>query len=300
LSQIKAGGTDCTIVGPDDQVEESMPQPAKPTGYACIAVAMDPEPDTENRVRIAAALSDTFDARLIGIAAHPIAVPLYFETPVPGIASAVELAERQAGRELAATEALFRRACGARSRVEWRQSLAYPSDYVPEQARAADLVIAGLPRRSGAVPHPMTIDAGDLVMAAGRPVLFVPGGTERLRAKRIVVAWKDTREARRAIVDALPLLRQASKVVVASFGSDENGAKDVCAYLGHHGVKASPVQKPEAPGAAAEGLLTLVDEQEADLIVCGAYGHSRAREWAFGGVTRDLLNRSRVCCLMSH
>jgi nucleotide-binding universal stress UspA family protein len=279
--------------------EEPMSQAQPSSGYASILVPMDPEPDAEGRVRVAAALADRYAGRLIGVAAHPIVAPLYFETPVPGIASAIELEERQAQREMTAAEAVFRRIAGSRSQIEWRQALALPGDYILEQARAADLIVAGLPRRGAAVSHPMRVDAGDLVMGAGRPVLFVPSGTEFLAAKRVVIGWKDTRESRRAVADALPLLREAADVFVASFGAEQNGARDVCAYLGRHDIHASVIQRAE-PGAVSEALLRLAEQEAADLIVCGAYGHSRTREWAFGGVTYDLLTESTVCCLMSH
>lgn len=276
-----------------------MSQPASPSTYASIMIPMDPEPDAECRVRVAATLADRFGSRLIGVAAHPIVAPLYFETPVPGIASAIELEERQAQREMAAAEAVFRRVSGTRAQCEWRQALALPGDFTLEHARAADLIVAGLPRRGAAMAHPMRVDAGDLVMGAGRPVLFVPSGTEFLAAKRIVVAWKDTRESRRAVADALPLLRDAAEVFVANFGAEQSGAKDVCAHLGCHGMHASLVQRPQ-PGVVSDTLLRFAEHEAADLIVCGAYGHSRTREWAFGGVTYDLLNGSTVCCLMAH
>jgi nucleotide-binding universal stress UspA family protein len=298
LRQIKA----CNRVWPKVQAqhaEESMSEPAttpSSAGYASIMIPMDSEPDAQGRIRIAAALSDRFASRLIGVAAHPIVAPLYFETPVPGIASAIELEERQALREMAAAEAVFRRVCGSRGQIEWRQALALPGDYVLEHARAADLIVAGLPKRGAAVSPPMRIDAGDLVLGAGRPVLF---GTEFLAARCMVIGWKDTRESRRAVADALPLLRQAAEVYVASFGSDPNGAKDVCSYLGCHGIHATLVHRPES-GPVSDALLRLTEQEAADLIVCGAYGHSRTREWALGGVTYDLLNGSTVCCLMAH
>jgi len=299
LRQIKASGRAWSKV-PAQHAEEPMSDAATtPAGYASIMVPMDPEPDAEGRVRVAATFADRFGSRLIGVGAHPIVAPLYFETPVPGIASAIELEERQAMREMAAAEAMFRRVSGTRSHCEWRQALALPGDYILEQARAADLIVAGLPRRGPAMSHPMRIDAGDLVMGAGRPVLFVPSGTEFVAAKRIVVAWKDTRESRRAVAEALPMLRQAAEVFVASFGTEQSGARDVCGYLGCHGVHATHVQRPE-PGVVSEGLLRLTEQEAADMIVCGAYGHSRTREWAFGGVTHDLLAGSTVCCLMAH
>lgn len=269
-------------------------------GYASILVPMEPGPDAENRIKLAASLADRFSSHLIGVAAHPLAVPLYFETPVAGIASAIELEERRAAEELAAAKAVFDRAIGTRNRVEWRQAQTFPVEFVLEQSRAADLIVATLPGRGGKTPHPMQVDAGDLVMGAGRPVLFAPRDKDHLSAKRVVVGWKDTREARRAVADALPLLRLAQETFVACVGTDEHGGKDVCAYLGRHGIAASCLTRPTSADAAGEELANIAVQNAADLVVSGAYGHSRAREWMFGGVTRDLLQHARICCLMAH
>jgi len=277
----------------------SNPSPAH-SGYASIMVPMDLDPEAENRAKLAIALADRFSSRLIGVAAHPIAVPLYFEAPVAGIASAVELEERSATRNIAEAEAVFRRVIATRNRAEWRRAHGFPLDFVLEQARAADLIVASRPRRDELAHGPMSLDGGDLVMSAGRPVLFVPPNIDYLAAKSVVIGWKDTREARRAVADALPLLKAAKDVLVVSVDSDDRGARDVSAYLACHGVEAGIAKRPQGAGSAADELLQAADQAAADLIVCGAYGHSRTREWVFGGVTRDLLDHSRLCCLMAH
>lgn len=260
---------------------------------------MDLGPDAEGRAKLATCLADRFSSRLIGVAAHPIAPPVYFETPLPGIASAIELEERYATRQIAAAEAVFRKVAGARNRVEWRHAHTFPVDFVVEQARAADLIVASRARPRQDV-EAMSLDAGDLVMAAGRPVLFAPPATEFLAAKHVVIAWKDTREARRAVADAMPFLKAAEDVSVVTFGTDQRGAQDVSAYLTCHGIEASVRRKDVAASAVAKELMRVAETEVADLIVCGAYGHSRASEWVFGGVTHDLLDHGRVCCLMAH
>jgi nucleotide-binding universal stress UspA family protein len=271
-----------------------------PSGYASIMVPMDLQPDTENRARLATALADRFGARLIGIAAYPVAPQLYFETAVPGIEGAVDLEQRHAAREIAKAEAVFRKVVGTRNRVEWRHAHTFPDDFVVEQARAADLIVASRSRARPDGLEPMSLDAGDLVLAAGRPVLFVPPGTEFLAAKHVVIAWKDTREARRAVADAMPFLKAAEDVSVVTFDADDRGALDVSAYLSCHGIEAWLRSEDVAAHAVAEKLMRVAEVDAADLIVCGAYGHSRASEWVFGGVTRDLLTHSRLCCLMAH
>ena len=146
----------------------------------------------------------------------------------------------------------------------------------------------------------MSVDAGSLVMDAGRPVLFVPPKVDYLAAKCIVIGWKDSREARRAVWDSLPLLKTAKDVLVVSVDEDNDGAKDVVNHLACHGVAASNLGRPVSAAGIADDLVGIAQQQGADLIVCGAYGHSRAREWILGGVTHDLLDHAPLCCLMSH
>jgi nucleotide-binding universal stress UspA family protein len=220
--------------------------------------------------------------------------------PVAGIESAVELDERAAKAELAKVEAAFRKVVGARNRVEWREAHAFPTQFALQQARAADLIVASMMRFRREDAASMTPDPGDLVMGAGRPVLLTPPGTDYLRAKYAVIAWKDTREARRAVIDALPFLKAAEDVTVVAFGSEERSVRDVGAYLACHGINADIQSQETTPDDVAGELMRIAELDAADLLVCGAYGHSRASEWIFGGVTRDLLDHGRLCCLMSH
>jgi nucleotide-binding universal stress UspA family protein len=134
----------------------------------------------------------------------------------------------------------------------------------------------------------------------------VPKEIASLAVRHVVVAWKDTRESRRAIRDALSFLRLAESVFlveVAAWGAEANAVprlKDVGRFLArHHITNVTERVLPDEP-IAADVLLRFAQEQSADLIVAGAYGHSRLGEWIFGGVTRELLNRSPVCCLFSH
>ena len=261
---------------------------------------MDLNPGTEQRATLAADLADRFSSRLIGIAAQAILAPMYFEAPVPGIPSILEIEERSARENIATAEKTFRKIAGSRNQVEWRQAVRFPLDYALEQARAADLIVAARPRHGEHAPELMSVDGGDLVMDAGRPVLFVPPHVDHLLAKRVVVGWKDTRESRRAVWDALPMLKTAEEVVVASIEVDSEGGKDVVRFLGSHGVNDAILSRPKPNGSVGDELLRIAEAELADLIVCGAYGHSRTQEWVFGGVTRELLDHCPVCCLMAH
>jgi nucleotide-binding universal stress UspA family protein len=120
------------------------------------------------------------------------------------------------------------------------------------------------------------------------------------------VGWKDTRESRRAIVDALPLLQKAKDVTVVEIVEDDDGRSDanrhvadVTAWLARHQVTAGH-RVPTVRGNAAEQLTNQANELGAGIIVAGAYGHTRLREWIFGGVTNDLIHQARHCSLLSH
>jgi nucleotide-binding universal stress UspA family protein len=268
--------------------------------YANIMLPMDLDSEAELRATLAFNLGDRFSSRLIGVAAQSIPTPMYFETPVEGVESILAIEERRAKENITRAEATFLRIADSRTNIEWRQALTFALDYTLEQARAADLIVAARPRRDEQAFSRMSVDGRDLVMYVGRPVLFVPPMIDHLSAERIVIGWKDTRESRRAVWDALPMLKAAKEVFVVSIGSKDHAAKDVATYLGRHGVAASPMKEPRSVESVGDELVRIAEAKLADLIVCGAYGRSRMREWVFGGVTRDLFDHAPICCLMAH
>ena len=267
--------------------------------YASIMVAVDLGEHARERVRLAGHLADDFCARLIGVAAE---MPAYEAAPVgPTLGSAYCLASVQEAvlNDLRMAHEAFKDAAGERSRVEWRSNLDFPAAFLERQSAAADLLVVG--RGDDGSPL-MSVDPGDALMRLGLPLLVIPPKVDHLEAKRVAVAWKDTREARRAVRDALPFLKRASQVVVISV-DDRKGAddtRDVVGLLQAHDVYATAIHKDAYGAATADALIEAASEQAADLIVLGGYGHGRLREWAFGGVTRDLLAGCPVCCLMSH
>jgi nucleotide-binding universal stress UspA family protein len=186
------------------------------------------------------------------------------------------------------------------NQIEWRSALEPPGELLLREARAADLLVVGR-RRSGD-----DADPGAIVLRAGRPVLLVPDTIAALPLRRVVVAWKDTRECRRAVRDALPFLQQAKEVLLVEIAEHESQSQakktlaDVAAYLVRHRVIAAAEVWRRPQGHVVAELLRIVEEETADLIVGGGYGHSRLGEWIFGGVTRELLAASPVCCLLSH
>ena len=273
--------------------------------YATVMVHVDLEHPNEGHLRLAGDLAEQFGARLIGIAAANPQPQYYADSNFA--ANLVAQLRTRIKEQIASAETLFRAELRNRVKdIEWRCAFARPADFVAQEARAADLVIAGAQRGGGLLDPLYQFDPGELVMQLGRPMLIVPPDAGRLKLNRILVGWKDSREARRAVTDAMPLLRKANEVNVVEIVNDDGertaaGKRlaDVVAWLGRHGVHAVPTV-PALTGKAGETLDTFAANAKSDIIVAGAYGHTRLREWVLGGVTQDLLARSTHCVMLSH
>lgn len=267
--------------------------------FATLMVYCDSGTGHDKRLEIAASLAGRLDARVIGIAARAEFVPFFYAGGYS--AGAAEAGGRAAiERHLRDAEERFRAALhGFARKVEWRSAAESPLSFIARECRAADLLIAG-----NNFDDP-SLDPGDLIMLAGRPILMIPNAVKELKAEQILIAWKDTREARRAIFDALPLLRLCKKAVVAEVDelhdpkSSIRRLEDVLGWLECHGVNAAACSVPLITVPAAQ-LSSLASEEGADLIVSGAYGRGKLREWVFGGVTRELLRQTSRCKLLSH
>jgi len=259
--------------------------------------------DNANIHAVSRQLAGLFDARVIGIAAARLSPPF---TEVP-IAETLEYERESAEAALKLLESDFHTAFrGHNIALSWRAQCDYApiGDYLARQARAADLVITS-PQSAGLLARLEETHLGPLVLSAGRPVLVVPQTCRLLDLRKAVVAWKDTREARRAAADALPLLAKAQDVlVVEACARDDVAAAqertaDVVQWLKTHGISARSMAIPHI-GSDLDGLYGVLAQEKCDLLVAGAYGHTRLREWVFGGVTMDLLMRGEQCVLLSH
>ncbi|MDP4003317.1 universal stress protein [Methylobacterium sp. NEAU K] len=269
-------------------------------GYANILVSADLGEAAPGRIRLAADLARRFQATLTGGAAHKVPIPIL----VSDVYEAVEHMERNAGRIrglLERARKLFAGCAGHEIRTDWHSDFADSITHLVEQARAADLIVVSRRGPDDEDPGPLGVPPGPVVMEAGRAVLVVPPRVVRLKGARIVVAWRDGAEVRRAVSAALPLIRDADQVYVATVGENAQaeGVEDAAGHLTRHGASVT-THLLRASGRKADEIVSFTARQDADLIVMGAYGHSRLREWMFGGVTRDLLDRSPVCCLVSH
>ena len=184
--------------------------------------------------------------------------------------------------------------------AQWLRQTGDEAYWVREYGRAADLLVIGHPNDDQGISID-TIEAA--LVGTGRPVLIVPATPLVSLPETIVIAWKAAPEAARAVTAAMPLLSKAKRVLIVTVAeeqglSDEEAAR-LMTSLSWHGLNASTRHlRPERLGAA-DTLLAAAAEENA-LVVMGAYGHSRLREWVFGGFTEHVLHRAAVPVLMMH
>jgi len=277
------------------QAEQAMP-------FTTMMVHVDVERDCEQRVQLALALADRFQAALIGVAGLTLR-PAFAAGGVVIYHEPTERERHTVSARLDDMGGRFRAKGQHLKQVEWRTALELPYELVSREARAADLIIVGARHTGGNIED--LADPGVILLRAGLPVLVVPDTVAPLQLRRVVVAWKDTRECRRAVRDALPFLQRAKEVLLVGIGEGEaesNAKKtlsDAAGYLLRHRAAVHDVWR-QARGPVAAELLRLVQDEGADLIVAGGYGHSRLGEWIFGGITHELLVSSPVCCMLSH
>lgn len=268
-----------------------------------IMVYVDSCRATAGRTEFAVALAAEHEAHLTGLHGCDAGLlPLYME-PSPQL---VEQQRRWAADEAASSRAIFEQATkGASVPCEWLEVQGPVGQVATTVARAFDLTIVSQEDPNDrAYSTPATLPE-DLVFSAGRPILVLPHAGARGPLRHILVGWNGSREAARAVQDALPLIRRAEKVTVMSVtarGSvdplDLPGA-DICATLARHGVEVQAVRADATGTEPGEMLLSQVASGGADMIVMGAYGRSRLREFILGGATRTVLQGMTVPVLLS-
>jgi len=180
---------------------------------------------------------------------------------------------------------------------EWAEEMGSAAAILGEQARRADLTIISIDNRELPSGKNAWALASDITIANGLPVLALPTKCSApLGSEAALIAWDGSLQASHAVRHALPMLKAASKVIVVEVG--ENNPKelpglDIAPYLVRHGLKVSTLNRiPE--GSIAQELLDVAHSYRAEFIVMGAYGHMRLREFIFGGVTREILQKSDI------
>jgi nucleotide-binding universal stress UspA family protein len=278
--------------------------------YKTILVHVDGSTQQESRLRAAALLASEHEAHVVGSAVTGLSWRSY-ALLAGSMGAGMIVADFEELRRAAATQLDQFREQASRLGVQSLEARLFEEEAqfaLLLQSRYADLVVvsqdsapdAASPARTTGLPQ-------HLALRGARPVLVVPNNYHgQALASTVVVGWDGNMQAIRAIEAALPLLRRAKAVKLALVNPDELGdlhgeepGADMAVYLARQGVSVDVVVERTALGAG-DVLLTLARDTGAGLIVAGAYGHSRVREWALGGVTRDLLECAPIPVLLAH
>lgn len=254
-------------------------------------------------IQLGVDLGRRFDARLIGFSAADVPPPVMMDGGVGFGGESTVRQLKNIERRLEDRRAEFKSLIGTTVETEWRGAVGNPTSLLIDSACMADLIVTAPPEVVSSGDVHRSADLGNLILQAGRPVFVASTNQQSSRLNKVLVGWKDTREARRAIVDAMPFLQLAQEVHVITIddgATDETwtSLNDVVAFLSLHDVKAkADVFSEKSDGRS---IADVAEAMNADLTISGAYGHSRFREWIFGGATRSLLENDRLNRIMSN
>ena len=275
-----------------------------------ILVHIDSTDRCKERLRVAGELALSQDGNVTGLYVTPEPFyPVYAEAAYfPD--DLMENFEKEEQENCKVAEKAFREFADAQGiRNEWHSEQGRLSDVVSKHSRYADLTILGKGDIDDPKHFPDPFLAGDVVMQSGRPVLIIPNaGHFSGFGKRILVCWNGSREAVRAVNDAMPFLKNADKVTVFVVNPDKPASgdhgdipgSDLTHFLARHGIKAEAASVTTDMSDVGEVILSRAFDVDADMIVAGAYGHSRTREWILGGVTKTLIHETAVPAFISH
>ncbi len=256
------------------------------------------------RLAVALSVAETFDAHVTAL--YPVPSPIiptgYVDYIPPSVIEqeVARTRERMAAAKAVALETARKAGRG----IEWREQDGPAISTIVEQARYSDLVVVDQkdPLDEG-LPGTMVL-AAHVALGAGRPVFCVPYvGSYAKPIRKVMIAWNGTREATRAAHDAMPFLQKADQVIVFSVNPDAEShypGADIATHLARHGVKVEARHTVAKDIEVADALLAAVSDFGIDLLVMGAYGHTRLRELVFGGATRTLLESMTVPVILSH
>ncbi len=283
--------------------------------YKTILVQVDGSKGWEARLSCAAQLATLFSGHLVGVHAKPLPYvpPLAYEA-VP--TDFIEQQRKAADISAVTAERNFRAVTdklALPSPAEWRCEDGNLDRVIAKHARYADLVV--ISQTQPEEPDASLVELpGDLLLAAGRPILLVPYNSTpkfSVSLNHVLVAWDGGREAARAITDAMPLLVKAKKTSILAINPEQNPwfgepvhgqepCADMAQYLARHGVKAEAAHIQAKDIGVANALLSRAADLSCDLLVMGGYGRSRLREQILGGTTQSILKQLTLPVLMSH
>ena len=278
--------------------------------YKDLLVVLGSDAASRGRMALAAALAERFAAHLVGLYPFPVPdIPRTLGYYNPALFDPIFRELREKAQEVCDREReAFEHAASLRGlSAEWRVTEGLEADPAVH-ARYVDLTILGQLDPDGGDTELIRPRPELVALASGRPILAVPyAGQFETVGRRVLIGWNATREATRAVNDAMPLLAGADVVTVLTIdareGPDAHGelpGADISLHLTRHGVKATIERTVSAGVPAGEVLLSRAADLGADLLVIGAYGHSRMRELLLGGATRSILQSMTLPVLMSH
>ncbi|MBM3621848.1 MAG: universal stress protein [Alphaproteobacteria bacterium] len=281
--------------------------------YKTIVVHVDDQAETAPRVRLATELARACGARLIGLAVMPRPrMPAGIEGM--SVSASVLKAQDESNRErLAASRVLFERAVREASvEGEFHGVIADAAGAMNHEMLYADLGVVGQRDPERTISDMYTTLPETVAMESRRPVMVVPHiGYSKPVGRKVLLAWNDSPEARRAATDALPLLRAAEKVTLLVIDGDKREVEDVglgheppgdraAGWLARHGVNVELVNDVSDGTDVGSVILSRVSDLDIDLVVMGIYGHSKLRETLFGGASRTMLGHMTVPTLIAH
>lgn len=273
-----------------------------------ILVVVDGGKAAERRIEAAAVLAEANEAHLVGLQVASAAEEMPW---IEGYATemVIRYATERAETDRAKAREIFERQVAGRAITsEWREASGLADRTVALHGRYADLIVLGQSEPAAAPFGPAPGLAEHVPLSAGRPCLILPyAGQFRSLGRRVLVAWDGGREAARAVNDAMPLIRRAERVTIVTIGDRlqggggaAQGATALAAHLTRHGIVAEARNDGGGTIAVPDLLLSLAADLSSDLLVMGAYGHSRLRELIMGGVTKAILDHMTLPVLMSH
>ena len=278
--------------------------------YKDLLLGLDDGARTRERLDLAARLAESFAAHLVGLYATVAAGGAPAAAAFEGVsfAAVTQVLEQERRDAAESVRRLFEDTAGRHGlSAEWRSASGVPSQLAAVHGRYADLIVLGQldPDEDASQIRPRPEEVAFL---SGRPVLIVPyAGTFAAIGRRVLVGWDGSREATRAVNDAMPLLARAASVTVvtvdAKIGATRHGevpGADIALHLARHGVTAAVERLTSGGIDIGNVLLSRAADLEADLLVNGAYGHSRFREQLLGGTTRTILASMSLPVLIAH
>ena len=276
--------------------------------YAEITAVLEPRPDPRPAVQFVCRLAQEMRAKLVGLYLHGSeisAFELFIKRKKSMLAARDALIE-EASLATQAEMAFGELAHAANVDGTWRELDDRNPSHIARHARYSDLIVLGGQGTTGKF-QVAPVGIAKVIMESGRPALVLPSiPPASVRFPRILICWNASREASRAVHDALPFLHRAERVVVAIaaenslYGEEDEPALDIGKHLLLHGINAV-VERLSASGEDAGSLLlSRAADLGANLIVAGCYGHMRLAEFVFGGVSWSLLRDCQTPLLMSH